>query len=175
MKKTICITLVIIILALAGFGIYSRCTRIMLAFQDDAVGFDMTTWELLLRKGFPDEKSVYTATPFVDYDYKEKIEGYDAEVSYEFYDRAVLPDFLNGASVRIKIDDANEARALFDKLYQRVNDYYKTQKDYYCKEIEQISDAEYEVVLGTDDGAEGIYIKIGYNNKILYLDYTYTR
>lgn len=166
MKKIIYIItpiVLIVVITTLAFSFNKKYVSI----QNDGVYFGMSYNKLVKIKGQPYEtlKSGLD-TPFDYYSFHEEIDGYSAESTYVF-DNSLFGSKLFSVNISVQIDDLADAKNLFDNIYQRLTEYYKTQKNYFNSYILQNGQNEYSAELGTDDGATGINVSLDLENYTL--------
>ena len=170
----IIILLLIILIVSIVVVVSFRNDRILVAFQDDGVCFDMSVQEIKKIKGEPYKIQELSETPFISYYFNDEISGYSVDSKYTF-SNGFFVDRLNMVYIKIYIDDPDEARRMFNDFNKRLTQYYQTQEDYFHEDVEEVSAKEFRVKLGTNDGATGIRIEIEYKDGILKIDSIYQR
>lgn len=161
------IVLVILVVAITAFAFSAGRDRDYVSIQDDGVYFGMSYNKLVKIKGQPYEtlKSGLD-TPFDYYSFHEEIDGYSAESTYVF-DNSLFGADLFSVDVSVQIDDLEDAKNLFDSIYQRLTEYYKTKKNYYNDPVSQNGTNSYSASLGTNNGATGISVDLDLENYTL--------
>lgn len=142
--------------------------KIYVSIQDDNVYYNMTVNDLIKIKGDPVEEYTETeVSPTQTYCFKENICGFSADSSYTFY-KPFLGTRLTNVNITIYCNNSNEAKNLFNDIYERLSKNYKALDNYYNNGIVEISNTEFSAELGINNGATGIL------NQIIFSDNTLT-
>ena len=136
-------------------------------FPNDNISFKMSPIELRLILGKEIDYVQYKEWGEERYDYIEEIDGHNWNTSYTFFATG-----LNKVTAALKELDDNEGRALFEKYYKELNDFYKVKPHYMHNSYEDKFEEEkiMSASFGTSGNAGiGVTVNIDYKNNSLYI------
>lgn len=167
-QKNLLIIIAACVLGLAVFVIFAPGGQAGIEGNRVDFGYPLFTARLLM--GEPDEESVNTEFPDQWWSY------YDCE----FFDHpgsiAYCGDYFIVYRIDLKISVSDdEARALFERVSQSIQNEYEGGEDYYCTPATQDEDGRLEQKIRVRGGAGGKWFEISYQNGELraYGDYLY--
>lgn len=138
--------------------------------EGNRVDFGYPLFAARLLMGEPDEESVNTEFPDEWWSYYDR----------EFFDHPASIAYCGGYFIVYRIDlkisvSEDEARELFDRVSQSIQNEYKDGDDYYCTPVTQDEDGTLRQKIRISIGAGGKSFEISYQDGELraYGDYLY--
>lgn len=157
------VSLVAVVLCCCGVGLEHYPDTLI-----DGISFGISRRGLEQVMGAP----VHTAQDICDtemdeWTYQMNVAGEPAEVSYYFNDRNRMEQIV----ISLNLANMEQTNAAFENVFEKAVGKYEGEENYYCNEIQRTGDSEYEVTLGSRNGAVGIYVNIHVaNNEIVIIN-----
>ena len=99
------------------------------------------------------------------YYYTVDIDGILTETSFSFQEDQTLASVFVFASAETSVG----SKEIFENWESKLYDAYKDEKGFFCDEIFKTSDTDYEIRLGTHNGATGVHCSVSADENVVRL------